>query len=110
MNRYKQKYYDNKERGLCVRCGKSEPRLGGTKCQSCSDYQSETGKAIRARRKAAKLCVTCGKKPYRYKRVVEHVLIRKTNEETHHEYQNLQKFMEITEVDAVVVVKQTYCF
>lgn len=76
----KQQYYERKAQHVCVRCGKSDERTkeGGTYCRICLDYQAladieyqkKPAYRINCRRrkhieyyerKAAGLCVSCGK-------------------------------------------------
>lgn len=76
--RQKQLRADRKAWGLCVECGKKPPFNGRVRCEDClcrdllahhktkdSQQRMDKRKRIRAERKAAGLCIWCGKPVYR---------------------------------------------
>ena len=87
----KQLWAERKEWGLCVECGKRPPFNGRVRCEDClcrdllahhsttdSPKRKETLKALRAERRAAGLCITCGKPAYKeHTRCYEHYLKNK---------------------------------
>jgi hypothetical protein len=82
---HKKCYYNRKEQGLCVWCGKVPALPGYTMCPSCLNYNavrakknalknrppgfsSFLAKQRRVEMKAKGLCVKCGKNPARIKK------------------------------------------
>ena len=66
-------YYERKDQGLCVRCGKRWAEAGKTKCRPCREsyqkyyrdnnmreYIYQYKKTVRAERKANNQCIECG--------------------------------------------------
>lgn len=75
---YKQLWAERKEWGVCVECGKKPPFEGRVRCEDClcrdllahhkttdSPKRKENLKKLRDERKAAGLCIICGKPAYK---------------------------------------------
>lgn len=54
------RHYSRKASGLCVDCGR-EKNSGISRCPDCSERSKAHNRAIVARRRAAGVCITCGK-------------------------------------------------
>lgn len=74
----KQLRAERKQWGLCIECGKRPPFNGRVRCEVClcrdllvhhsttdSPQRKENLKKLRAERRAAKLCIICGKPAYK---------------------------------------------
>lgn len=90
----KQLREERKQWGVCIECGKRPPFAGRVRCEEClcrdllahpstlsaekQRKQTESRKAKRAERRAAGLCINCGKPVYKdHTRCYEHYLKNK---------------------------------
>ena len=56
----RRRYATRAAEGVCTRCGEQPPRPGRKLCELCAAGQAERSRALRERRRRARLCIQCG--------------------------------------------------